>query len=189
MNLRDVGLILLLITWVDTIILSLYNTLVRNLSILSIENLYEIGRNPYLFLMNIFLYFISISIMIKFTKKEERKNILKIYWGYPLITLLISIFYALIVSGTQLTTVPFKAPFIPMYIFLTLLVIFLYEIKIDASQISIYFKNNFLIVAISIELATYIIVRVIVGASPLVGGGFLALAIITILIASIKKKS
>jgi len=180
MNIRDVGLIALLITWLDTIIYSIYLMINKNISITSIENLYEIGRNPYLFILNVILFSLSIYIILKNSPENERNILKKIFWGYPIATLLITLIYSLIIAGAEGLNIFTKSLFIPMYIFVTLLTTFLADLSIKPINISEYIKKYLLIFTLTIELTIYLILRILLGASPLLGGTFLLLTILTL---------
>ncbi len=180
MNIRDVGLIALLITWLDTIIYSIYLMINKNISITSIENLYEIGRNPYLFILNVILFSLSIYIVLKNSPENERNILKKVFWGYPIATLLITLIYSLIIAGGEGLNIFTKSLFIPMYIFVTLLTTFLADLSIKPIKISEYIKKYSLIFTLIVELAVYLILRILLGASPVLGGTFLLLTILTL---------
>jgi len=188
MKIRDLGLLMLFATWIDTVAYSIYLKATKNLDIFSIENFYTIGRDPHLFLGNTIIFLISFIILIKYTSKQERGPILKLYWLYPLVTGIIALIYGLMIGGSEIVMLPFKAPFIPMYIFLSLLTVFLYEIKLYPSEISEIISKKKIVLALTIELSIYIIIRILIGASPIINGGFLALAILTMIFMSFMKK-
>jgi len=188
MKIRDLGLLMLFATWIDTIAYSIYLQVTENLDIFDLENFYMIGRDPYLFLGNTIIFFISFIILIRYTSKQERGPILKLYWLYPLVTGVIALIYGLMIGGSEIVMLPFKAPFIPMYTFLSLLTVFLYEIKLYPSEISEITRKKKIVLVLTIELFIYITIRIVIGASPLINGGFLALAILTMVFMSFMKK-
>ena len=180
MNIRDLGLIILLITWLDTIIYSIYLTLNNNIPVTSIENINNIGRNPYLFILNVILFSLSIYIVLKNSPKNEARILKKIFWVYPITTLLITLIYLVIIAGAHALDIFTKALFIPMYIFITLFTTFLVDLSIKPIQISDYTKKYMLILTLAVELIIYIILRILFGASPLLGGTFLLITVVTL---------
>lgn len=186
MDLRDLGLIALLLTWIDTLVYSIYLHIIRSFPFATLENFLEIGRNPVLFLTNLVLFHISIYILLRYSDKE-REVIKRIFWAYPLTNMVIAVLYALLIAGADGMIFFFKAPFIVMYSFITQLTVFLIDLEILPIKFTQYVKENILVFTLVAELFIYIIVRVLFGASPIITSSFLVLAIATITVYFIKK--
>lgn len=186
MDIRDIGLLALLITWIDTIIYSIYLSIAQSIPITTLNNLLEIGRNPALFLINLTLFYISIYILIRYGGGE--KEILKrMVWAYPLVTLTIALVYSISIAGLEGISFLVRAPFIAMYTFLTQMTLFIAELDIKTTNITPYIRENIVILILTAELFIYIALRIVFGGSPILTSTFLILAVATMGIYTLRK--
>ena len=185
MDLRDIGLVALILTWIDTIAYTVYLDIFKALPFATLENFLEVGRDPALFLTNLILYHISIFILLR-NKDKETEIIKRIFWAYPITNIVVAVIYALLIAGPQGMIFVYKAPFIVMYSFITQLTVFLVDIRMLPIKYTQYIRESMLIFVLVAELFIYIIIRIILGSSPILASSFLILALLTITVYIIK---
>lgn len=183
---EDIGILLILTTWITTLAKFIYNT-VTGIDPTSIEAVIQIGKDASLFILNIILFMSGLIILLRAIKDrvDEVKSVINTLYFYPIINIIIASIFSVSLLGLDGLIIFIKAPFISMYNFIIFLSIFIIELRIIGG-IEIIYKKDRLPVIIALQLFTYIALRIMLGPSFYLMAIFLIIILLTTIIALYK---
>ncbi len=159
---EDIGSIAILLTWIFPLAYYIYYQLQ---GIGGYELIRNMGKNPYLFIIDLVLFYIGITLIVKNVNKDKVRVFLNYLYSIPIINILVAAIYSYSALGFSDGLKIFTdGMLISMYNFLILATLLLIDlnIRMDLTRFLTEEKNIFIVIA---EFIIFAILRYFYGPS------------------------
>jgi hypothetical protein len=167
MRREDTGTLLIISTWIIPLIYLSYLSATSQTGFLSYESVSKLGKDPYIFLVDLILFLIGTLLIITGLKTDRSRTLKFINYLYffPIVNILISGLYSATLNGLpDGLSIYLDGIFITMYNFLILLSLIVIELRVSEISLKSLGKERGIIILIS-EFIAFAIIRYYTGSS------------------------
>ena len=149
MEKEDLGLILIILTWIIPFVYIVYY-LLQGVGFGSYSLIEKIGKEPSLFIIDLILFYIGLILIVKSLNKNKARTFLNYLYLIPIINVLVSgIYSSSIIGFTEGMKIFTEGMFISMYNFLILTTLLLINLNIKESLTKFFVNEKGVLIVIA----------------------------------------